>query len=403
MIELTNDLIDAIENLSVRSDYSGDDDDGVNQQEELDTSMDLLEEISSLLHQGPPMFLHDTSEANDTTAPLNPSFHTKESEDVDVNADLDAGYEYNNKGVDNTAKGWHMHRNTNTGMQILLPRMAPDDDEEVDIFMIAARNRINRDKMKSKHPSLLKQVSSLCGDTFQMKRAGNDGAGEAENTSNSTEDEEEIRCFVEFRKEVQEFYEKYKDQSADIGRFVKDLNEFVDKIEVVYIHEKLGARITEKKRKSKVVRLINAFIGRCRKNQDKVELEKLCNVLFKVPVREEKKILCKFKYWTCKTCGKADLLFDENKCSVCGRKKRHVVLPSRLVFTQKLKDPITEEEEFLAGGKVCSNINNSNNGSDARIRRQYLYRKVDYDIERRGVLKDEVKRVLDSVKATIGT
>jgi hypothetical protein len=68
-----------------------------------------------------------------------------------------------------------------------------------------------------------------------------------------------------------------------------------------------------------------------------------------------------------------------------------------------MKDPVTEEEEFLAGKEVYNISETGNDSPEARVRRQYLYRKVDYDLDTRTGLKDEVELVLSSVKATIGS
>jgi len=362
MFDLVDDLIDALDTVS--NDHSK------NVKEELDTSVDILDEITSLLHED-----HGV---NSGTVSTLPSLDLVAAEDV-----LAPHAETEDDDDSNPVRRLLQERN----------------DTEDDILVVAASNRIKRDKQKQKCHSLLNisWVKTKC------RQVGIISQGGTKRIKDAREEREELvyACFDEFRKEVQEFNEQRKGKTSD-SEFFHHFSVFVDRIEIKYLKGKLGGLTSDEKARTKVVRLIEAFIIRCRKNEA-VDLGKLCNILFTAAPTKEKKVLCKFKYWTCKTCGKKDLLFDETKCSVCGRPKRRAPLPTSLVTNQRMKDPVTEEEEFLAGKEVYNISETGNDSPEARVRRQYLYRKVDYDLDTRTGLKDEVELVLSSVKATIGS
>ena len=267
-------------------------------------------------------------------------------------------------------------------------------DEDVDdILLVAARNRIRRDKARSKQEPIVSGVSN--NDEAARSSRNQEVGAQKDNGALAYE------CFDAFRKEVQSFREQHHG-SGEVVKRREALSSFVDGIEDNYIRNSLDELAGgDNKTVLKVKRLIEVFIARCRREESDVDFDKLCKILYKKGPARQKKLLCKFKYWTCTVCGKNDLLFDENSCSVCGRSKRHRhVLSNDLVApTRRLHDPIKEEEEFLAGdlGIALSD----EKIAEARIRRQYLYRKVDYDIDMRTELKNDVGDLLNSVRGCL--
>ena len=338
-----------------------------------------------------------------------------------------------------------------------------------DVLMMAARNRIRRDKERSNSirngREILPPVSALSQAQIQMEAAATNNctrrtcsrksgvhrAEEVDSAPNEIDVEEKEKeketreqvvyaRFEAFRKDVQDFNILYKrkptktdtDTDTEASEFQNKFSQFIDRIEATYLqvnpHEdssSLCVTVFENEQNNrKVTKLIQGFVTRCRNGKDKekkLDLNRFCKALFKKTksnVEAEKKkpkVLCKFKYWTCKTCGKYDLLFKELKCSVCGRPKRRILPPpSASILSRSRRKYMSEEEEFLAGAALPSDHNactpvlnkNANTGTagtctDERLRRQYLYRKTDYDLDVRSSLREDVKQVLNSVRGSI--
>ena len=347
-----------------------------------------------------------------------------------------------------------------------------------DVLMMAARNRIRRDKERANSirngREILPPVYALSQAQIQMEAAATnnctrrtcsrksgvhraeevDSAPNENDVEEAEEKEKETReqvvyaRFEAFRKDVQVFNILYKrkptktetdtetDTDTEASEFQNEFSQFIDRIEATYLqvnpHEdssSLSVTVFEHEQNNrKVTKLIQGFVTRCRNGKDKeqkLDLNRFCKALFKKTKsnveaeteadKKKPKILCKFKYWTCKTCGKYDLLFEELKCSVCGRPKRRVLpSPSASILSRSRRKYMSEEEEFLAGAALPSDHNtctpvlntNANTGTagtctDERLRRQYLYRKTDYDLDVRSSLREEVKQVLNSVRGSI--
>jgi len=244
--------------------------------------------------------------------------------------------------------------------------------------------------------------------------------------SNRCFDETEaLKCFHEFRKEVQAFTDQEKGFGID-GRIPSDrLQSFIARIESVYLQNNIDKLISayhhDEAVRMKIKRVICSFVKRCKKNDltmDKLNL--FSNLLHNNRTAASKgKVLCKFKYWTCKLCGKNDLLFERNNCSVCGRPRRYRPLsPSHSVCESAANgnickdsgDPVREEEQFLATNDfapmraqqaVRLNEQVDLDIVDERLIRQYLYKKIDYDSEVRTALRNEVKDLLSFITKPI--
>ena len=261
-----------------------------------------------------------------------------------------------------------------------------DDEIEQDLLTIAAQKRIERDKERRHNQHSHHHKSQV---TFKNKKLHQ----VKEKKENQDEEGEMYTFFDNFRKDFKLFVKKHK-SNASKEAVDKELSAFLDEIEAAY-RLKVDEFGDNDNTINKVSRFFELFLHRCREGQ--ADLDKLSKILF--PAASRKKVLCKFKYWTCKVCGKGDLFFDEKRCSVCGRLKKHLPL-SQKDQVLKMKDPVIEEEQFLASGD-SSKEEPPGDVKEGRIRRQYLYSLENYDMDTRIKLKNEVEEMLGSVRRTI--
>lgn len=309
--------------------------------------------------------------------------------------------------------------------QIDEPRMqdstkdASSSEQNDDDLMSAAKRRIRREKNKT-----IKREEDCAG-------LGANGSTVQDSDAHASDEvdipftryfdkTEALKCFHEFRKEVQAFTDQEKGFGVD-GRIPSDrLESFIARIESVFLLNNIDKLISayhrDKTVRMKIKRVICSFAKRCKKNDLTMEkLNLFSNLLHndRAAAPKERKLLCKFKYWTCKLCGKNDLLFGRNNCSVCGRPKRYRPSSPSHSMCKSVGDPVRDEEQFLAnefassllGAHQTVRINEQIDLDivDERLRRQYLYKKMDYDSEVRTTLRNEVKDLLSFITKPITT
>jgi len=296
---------------------------------------------------------------------------------------------------------------------------ASSSKQNDDDLMSVAKRRIRREKNKTIKREEDRAGLGASGGAVQDNDAH--ASDEVDTPSTRYFDETEaLTCFRDFRKEVQAFTEQEKGFGVG-GRIPSDrLESFIARIESVYLQNNIDKLISayhhDKAVRMKIKRVICSFAKRCKKNDltmDKLNL--FCNLLHndRAAAPKEGKVLCKFKYWTCKLCGKNDLLFERNDCSVCGRPKRYRPLSPSHSVCESVGDPVRKEEQFLAndfassllGAHQTVRINEQVDLDivDERLRRQYLYKKMDYDSEVRTALRNEVKDLLSFITKPITT
>ena len=311
--------------------------------------------------------------------------------------------------------------------------LQPQDD----ILLIAARRRRRHDK----HDDARREFAKIkYGVTKDFDKNAVTCLGNNEEVRIHEAIPLAFECFDAFRKEVYDFTEKQKTNVKE-GQLLpsNELQAFAARVEYVYRHhlgvgekfDDTNKSISIHKDQSsaaalmKTKQVIESFVKRCKRHDFTIEkLQLFSNLLYKnqhqqQPARrnpskdEERKVLCKFKYWTCKLCGKSGLLFERRTCLVCGRPKIfHPLSPGRLMVTKnngggldvrRSSYPLREEKFVLADvdafGSSAENLNQEK--VDERIQRQYLYKKVDFDSEVRTALRNEVKDLLGSINESI--
>jgi rubrerythrin len=277
-----------------------------------------------------------------------------------------------------------------------------------DFLMNAARRRIRQDKHKDTKRDTGYLYKNICNHDNEAR----------------SEHSNAFKCFDAFRKEIYDFIEKQK-LSVKSGQLLpsNELQSFVARVEHAYQHlgdENLAESIdndnilkdkTEEAVLIKTKQVIDAFLKRCKRRDLTLEkLQLFSGSLYKKQAAHPskgRKVLHKFKYWTCKLCGKNDLRFERRTCAVCGRPKMfHPSSPILLMVTnsslggavwRKSDDSLREGKSFPIETFHESKKVHESRGIDERIQRQYLYKKVDFDSETRTSLRNEVKDLLGSI------
>lgn len=151
-----------------------------------------------------------------------------------------------------------------------------------------------------------------------------------------------------------------------------------------------GNEVVLDKNVSKVELFIKSFLVKA--NRQVLSVKQLSRVSAHLQSLVRPKNLCKFNYWTCKLCGKKQILFERMKCPVCGRPKRNRTCDTD---SSKMKEMIESEKHCLSIKK-----NKTEDNVDKKERDYYLFKKNDLELGLRTSLVADAQEVLETLKST---
>ncbi len=465
IFDLTNDLFDAISESMIGNEYgvedNNDDRDSISYMNmnidvnmDTNTSIDLLEECASTLLQDMDTIHTCTTTAimedkDDNTWTRNenemPRTTTKRTcSIIPVSKSTNLSNHYNKYGGLVACESVNKVEDDVTNSTYIRNEKTDDETEEGHhgggkTFMQAAikRRKRQRDAIKSGNGSV------ALGQVVKTKGIPDDDDKSGTNVTEKCKEEkaveaEALACLESFRVDVEAFRIEWgKDDETtmhtptNLTRY-KHAKKFAQHLDSKYTSvierlssmvkgintcERTGVQTEYEAKVAKIKKLVHSFCRRCRAielhdlegtrtNKAIDEITRLCDIISasRGRAKAKSKVLCKFKYWKCKVCGKKDLEFDQLKCSCCGRPKTYRP-PQNDDNIPMFRDPIIEGEEFLAGANTAKEQKRKETKSietikEERIMKQFLYRKVDLELDLRTELKGDIGVLLDSIKST---